>query len=136
MFDPAFYVYIITNKFYGTLYTGHTDDIGYRMQQHIQGDFKGFAAKYDCKHLVWFKAFETRDAAFKRERQIKAWKRQWKIDLIETDNPNWIDIIQTPVWPLPDKHTFPKIYNDCLSFTMDPNLRWDERKFEDEEAII
>ena len=68
MFDKAFYIYIITNKRNGTLYIGHTDDLGHRMQQHINGVFEGFSKRYNLKYLVWFNSFETRDAAFKKER--------------------------------------------------------------------
>ena len=128
MFDLAFYLYIIASKYHGTLYIGHTDDLGLRMRQHIDGVFNGFAKRYGCKHLVWFETFDTRDAAFKRERQMKAWKRRWKIELIETGNPHWIDIAQAPVWPLPDADMFPTLYDDCLACSVDPNFRWDERK--------
>ena len=128
MFDRAFYVYIITNRHHGTLYIGHTDDLGHRMSQHIDGTLGGFSKRYGLTRLVWFDEFETRDAAFRRERQMKAWRRQWKINLIETVNPHWIDIIQSPVWPLPDPQLLPDLFSDCLDFAMDPNIRWDERK--------
>jgi len=94
-----FYTYICTNKQRGTLYTGHTDDLGGRMQQHKQKIFKGFSAKYGCTKLVWFKTFETRAAAFKKERQIKKWKRAYKLNLIEKQNPHWLDIDMEPIWP-------------------------------------
>lgn len=98
-----FYVYIITNKRNGTLYTGHTDDLATRMQAHRQKVFKGFSARYGCHHLVWFEAHDSRDAAFKRERQIKEWKRAWKIELIEKENPDWLDISVIPTWPIPQE---------------------------------
>ena len=120
MFDKAFYVNIITNKRNGTLYIGHTDDLGQRMGQHIDGVFEGFSKHYNLKHLVWFGSFETRDAAFKKERQMKAWKRQWKLELIEKENPHWIDIIQAPVWPLPDKIMFPELYDKAMEYRLDP----------------
>ncbi len=96
-----FYTYIITNKRNGTLYTGHTDDLDFRMWQHANAEFKGFAARYGCQHLVWFEEHESRDAAFTQERQIKKWNRAWKLRLIENLNPNWIDIAAVDVWPLP-----------------------------------
>jgi len=123
MFDKLFYVYIITNKRNGTLYTGHTDDLGARMQQHIEGIFEGFSKKYKLKHLVWFEPHETREAAFKRERQIKEWKRAWKLELIEKDNPHWIDIIQAPVWPLPDENKFPEVWDRCMECRVDPSFK-------------
>lgn len=96
-----FYVYIVTNKRNGTLYTGHTDDIYHRVHQHKTGQFPGFSKKYGCTRLVWFETHPSRDAAFTRERRIKNWRRSWKLELIEKDNPNWLDIDRMPVWPLP-----------------------------------
>jgi len=94
-----FYTYICTNKRNDALYTGHTDDLAQRMEQHIHKVFSRFSAKYGCDKLVWFQEYATRDAAFKQERKIKAWKRIWKLERIETNNPNWLDIHQLPVWP-------------------------------------
>ena len=96
-----FYVYICTSKRNGTLYTGHTDDLSHRMEQHRQKIFAGFSAKYDCSQLVWFEKHMTRDEAFLRERQIKKWKRAWKLELIERENPDWLDIHELSVWPMP-----------------------------------
>ena len=96
-----FYVYIMTNKRMGTLYVGHTDNLGNRAQQHKQKIFTGFTAKYDCAHLVWFEEHVSREDAFKRERQIKTWQRAWKVRLIEEGNPNWLDISMLPTWPIP-----------------------------------
>ncbi len=87
-----FFTYIVTNKRNGTLYTGHTDDISLRIYEHKEKVFKGFAAKYGCDKLVWFETHETREMAFKRERQIKEWRRLWKLELIEDLNPNWQDL--------------------------------------------
>jgi len=78
-----FYAYICTNTLRGTLYTGHTDDLSARTEQHKQKIFDGFTAKFNCDQLVWFEIHPIRDAAFKRERQIKKWKRDWKLNLIE-----------------------------------------------------
>ena len=86
----AFYTYIVCSRRNGTLYTGHTDDLLVRIWQHRNNIFPGFASKYNCKYLVWFDQHETRDSAFTRERQIKEWKR----DLIETDNPQWQDLYE------------------------------------------
>lgn len=91
--DKLFYTYIVTNKPRGTLYTGHTDDLNKRAWQHREHILKGsFSDKYNLETLVWYEAFGTRDEAIGRERQIKNWKRDWKIELIEKLNPDWHDL--------------------------------------------
>ncbi len=90
-----FYTYILASNRNGTLYTGSTDDIAARVWQHKEKVFKGFTEKYGVDRLVWFEIHETRDAAFRRERQIKKWKRTWKLDLIETENPDWDDLFES-----------------------------------------
>ncbi len=87
-----FFTYIVTNRKQGTLYTGHTDDLIYRIQQHRDGDFEGFTKTHGCKRLVWFELHETREGAFARERKIKEWKRSWKIEMLEKLNPYWEDL--------------------------------------------
>ena len=87
-----FYVYIMASGPYGTLYTGHTDDLAKRAHQHREKMHKGFTAKYNVTQLVWFEYFEGREGAFRRERQIKEWRRKWKIELIEAMNPTWRDL--------------------------------------------
>ncbi len=109
-----FYTYIVTNKRNGTLYTGHTDDIGIRTEQHKFGLTPGFASKYGCNRLVWYETYPTRDSAFRRERQIKAWKRAWKVRLIEKANPNWLDIANMMVWPLPKGAVFDDLRRRAL----------------------
>jgi putative endonuclease len=76
----------------GTVYTGSTDDLGVRVGQHKTKHFDGFTAKYGVDKLVWFESHPSRDHAFRRERQIKEWKRLWKLQLIEARNPNWLDL--------------------------------------------
>ncbi|MEQ1930869.1 MAG: GIY-YIG nuclease family protein [Parvularculaceae bacterium] len=90
-----FYVYILASKRNGTLYTGSTDSINKRIWLHKTKAIKGFTAKYDVTMLVWFEAHESREAAFRRERQIKEWKRRWKLELIEKSNPDWRDHYDT-----------------------------------------
>lgn len=99
-----FYTYISTNRQRGTLYTGHTDDLSLRMEQHCQKTFKGFTAKYGCDKLVWYEIHNTRDAAFRCERQIKKWKRAWKLNLVEVGNPHWLDIHTERIWPPLDRY--------------------------------
>ncbi|WP_051279812.1 GIY-YIG nuclease family protein [Hellea balneolensis] len=131
MYELTFWTYIITNAYKGTLYTGHTDDIGTRMEQHITGAFESFSKRYKLKHLIWYQEFETRDEAFKKERQIKEWKRQWKLNLIEDMNPLWVDIHSSPMWPLPGMGMHPELYKRCLEHCLDPDLRRDERRYFD-----
>ena len=88
----AFYVYILASQRNGTLYTGSTDQIERRAWQHQAGDTPGFTSRYGVKHLVWFEVHTTREEAFRRERAIKKWNRQWKIEMIERSNPAWRDL--------------------------------------------
>jgi putative endonuclease len=92
-FPMSFYVYMMASGPYGTLYVGHTDDLAKRVEDHKQKVRpKSFTAKYGVDKLVWFETFELRENAFRRERQMKEWRRKWKIELIEADNPTWADL--------------------------------------------
>lgn len=84
-----FFTYMITNLSKSSLYTGHTDDLIVRLDQHRHKQFDGYTEKYNCEFLVWFEIHDTRHGAFTRERRIKKWKRQWKVKLIEIQNPAW-----------------------------------------------
>ncbi|MCA3027458.1 MAG: GIY-YIG nuclease family protein [Rhodocyclaceae bacterium] len=87
-----YYVYIVTNKPYGTHYTGVTRDLVRRTFEH-KGDFvEGFSKAHRLKKLVWYEVHEDILAAITREKQIKEWRRDWKINLIQTMNPNWDDL--------------------------------------------
>tara|TARA_R110002110_G_C13019120_1_gene677665 strand:- start:95 stop:442 length:348 start_codon:yes stop_codon:yes gene_type:complete len=97
----SFYVYILASQRNGTLYVGQTDDLIRRVWQHRNKVFRGFTSKYDCNRLVWFSDFHDRDSAVTRERQIKAWKRKWKLDLIEANNPNWADLYENLISYVP-----------------------------------
>ena len=88
----AFFTYIMASKPYGTLYAGSTDDIWNRVSEHRQGCRPGFTRKYGVVRLVWVETYPSRDEAFRRERQIKEWRRAWKIRPIETMNPAWVDL--------------------------------------------
>ena len=122
-----FYAYITASARNGTLYTGHTDDIEERAYQHRVGQFPGFSKKYKCKFLVWYEEHDSRDAAFQRERRIKEWKRVWKLGLIESQNPDWLDIMACPVWPLPKGALFADLRQAALMHKLDPALRRGER---------
>ena len=87
-----FYTYIMASQRNGTLYTGSTDDLPKRVFNHQQGAGSAFTARYNVTRLVWFESHETRHAAFRRERQIKEWRRAWKLHLIEEKNPDWRDL--------------------------------------------
>jgi putative endonuclease len=85
-------VYILTNKNNKVLYTGASGIGLERIMQHKQNLVKGFAEKYNLNKLVYLEPCEDIEQAFARERQIKNWKRQWKINLIEKSNPRWFDL--------------------------------------------
>lgn len=89
------YVYLLANRYRGTIYTGVTADIAARMMQHREGAGSKFAAKYNVDRLVYVEFHETIDAAIAREKAIKKWRREWKIALIEESNPDWNDLFNT-----------------------------------------
>lgn len=84
--------YILANRKNGTLYTGVTSDLFQRMEQHKLGKGSVFAAKYGCDRLVWYARFPEMAPALQRERTIKGWPWQWKINLIEEHNRFWDDL--------------------------------------------
>ena len=90
--EPA--VYIMASGFRGTIYVGVTSNLLQRIAQHRQGTFGGFTAEYGCKRLVWFEMHGTMDAAIAREKQLKNWRREWKLALIEGANPVWRDLAE------------------------------------------
>jgi putative endonuclease len=87
-----FYTYILASRRNGTLYTGSCEDLRVRVEQHQAKHFSGFTARYGVSQLVWFESHPSRDQAFRRERQIKAWRRLWKLQLIEARNQHWSDL--------------------------------------------
>ena len=84
-----YWVYILTNKERGTLYIGVTGGLDDRMERHVTGEGSKFTAKYNLKMLVYYEEFQYVEDAITREKQLKNWRRQWKINLIEEDNPSW-----------------------------------------------
>ncbi len=88
-FSPA--VYILTSKIQGVLYTGVTSNLPQRIWQHKHKIVDGFSRKYNVDRLVWFELHADMLAAITREKQIKKWNRTWKIELIESINPEWKD---------------------------------------------
>lgn len=91
--EPA--VYLLANKKNGTLYIGVTSDLRKRIYQHKNGVFQGFSSKYETHMLVYYELHESMDAAITREKQIKKWNREWKINLIASQNPEWDDLYST-----------------------------------------
>ncbi|TNE56640.1 MAG: GIY-YIG nuclease family protein [Alphaproteobacteria bacterium] len=87
-----FYVYILTNRQYGTLYVGMTGNLARRIWEHKSKSVLGFTKTYGLDRLVYFEVSDTAQSAAQRERQIKRWNRAWKIQLIEKTNPEWIDL--------------------------------------------
>ncbi len=85
------WVYLVANRYRGTIYTGVTADLARRAWQHRERTGSRFAARYGATHLVYAEHYEEIDAAIAREKAVKKWRRQWKIDLIETQNPDWQD---------------------------------------------
>lgn len=87
-----FYVYILASKLGGTLYTGVTNDLIRRVWEHRTGAVPGFTKRYNVKLLVYFEIHDGIDTALTREKQIKEWRRAWRIELIEKTNPYWHDL--------------------------------------------
>ena len=90
--EKQFYVYILASKRNGTLYTGVTSNIIQRVWQHKNKEAKGFTAKYDIDKLVYYEVHYSADSAFTREKQVKKWRRSWKLKMIESINPAWRDL--------------------------------------------
>lgn len=88
----SYYVYILASKKNGTLYIGVTSDLYYRVLQHKEGKVDGFTKRYHVHQLMYFEEFEFIEEAILRETQLKWWKRQWKIEMIENGNPEWRDL--------------------------------------------
>jgi putative endonuclease len=89
--DKQGYVYILASEPYGTLYIGVTSDLVGRVWQHRAKVHEGFTSKYDVVRLVWYEVHDRIDEAIYREKKIKKWNRDWKIRLIESENPDWSD---------------------------------------------
>ena len=87
-------VYLLASSRNGTLYVGVTSNLIRRTWQHREHVVEGFTKTYAVTQLVWFEQHDTMESAIMREKQIKKWKRAWKIRLLETANPDWQDL-----WP-------------------------------------
>ena len=89
-----YYAYILASDRNGTLYIGVTNDLVRRIHEHRESVVDGFTKKYGVHRLVYFEAFDYGQAAIQRERTMKHWKRDWKIALIEENNPDWRDLFE------------------------------------------
>ena len=90
-----YYVYILASKRRGPLYIGITNDLIRRIQEHKNGVVQGFTKKYGVSSLVYYQQCEDIESVILREKQLKAWHREWKIRLIEETNPLWKDLSET-----------------------------------------
>ena len=89
------WVYIMTNRPNGTLYTGVTSDIGRRASEHREGRIEGFTKRYGLTRLVYMEPFDRIADAIQREKNMKHWPRAWKVRLILGSNPDWVDLYET-----------------------------------------
>ena len=92
--DAIIAVYIMASRRNGTLYTGVTVDLARRAYEHREGAREGFTKRYGVSLLVWYQPFELISMAVQRERTIKRYSRQWKLNLIEAENPEWADLYE------------------------------------------
>ena len=87
-----YYVYILASRKHGTLYIGVTNDLVRRIYQHKTDAVPGFTSRYGVHLLVWFERYDDVLSAIAREKEIKKWHREWKINLIERSSPEWVDL--------------------------------------------
>ena len=86
------YVYLLASRKQGTLYIGVTRDLIRRTYEHKSKQVPGFTSRYDVRRLVWFETYDDPTTAITREKEIKKWRREWKVALIEKENPDWRDL--------------------------------------------
>ena len=87
-----YYVYLTASRKHGTLYLGVTNNLVRRIHEHKSKATPGFTSRYDVIRLVWFECYDDPANAIAREKHIKKWRREWKIRLIEEENPDWTDL--------------------------------------------
>jgi putative endonuclease len=115
------HVYILASRKQGTLYIGVTSDLPKRVYEHRIGAVRGFTRRYGVKRLVYVETFEDIEAAIAREKRMKEWQRNWKVQLIERDNPDWNDLAVSILGfdPLPA----PRIFHRHPGESRDPRTR-------------
>lgn len=89
-----YYVYILASKKNGTLYIGITSNLVKRIWEHKNKTIEGFTKKYSVTTLVYFEQHDSPEMVIKREKQLKNWRRQWKVNQIEKENPDWLDLYE------------------------------------------
>ncbi len=95
----TYYVYILASRRYGTLYIGVTNSLQRRVGQHKAKEIPGFTKRYDVDQLVWWRGYAEVTEAIHFEKQLKRWRRDWKISLIESENPHWGDLYPAMMAP-------------------------------------
>jgi putative endonuclease len=90
--ERTYYLYILASRKHGTLYIGVTGDLARLLWEHREGVIEGFTTRYGVSGLVYYEAFGDIRAAIQREKTMKKWPRQWKVNVIERDNPHWTDL--------------------------------------------
>ncbi len=90
-------VYLLASRRNGTLYTGVTSNLVKRVWEHKNDQVEGFTKRYGVHRLIWYELHPTMESAIAREKAIKEWKRRWKLELIESLNPDWRDLYETLV---------------------------------------
>jgi putative endonuclease len=90
--EILYYLYVLASRKHGTLYIGVTGDLSRRLWEHREGLVQGFTSRYGVTSLVYCEIFGDVKAAIQREKTMKRWPRQWKVNLIERDNPHWADL--------------------------------------------
>ncbi len=98
----TYWVYILSSRRHGTLYVGVTNSLERRVAQHKAKECSGFTSKYGVDRLVWFRGYGEVTAAIAFEKRLKRWRRDWKIRLIEEDNPHWEDLYVAMMAPWTD----------------------------------
>ncbi len=90
----TYFVYILSSKPRGTLYVGVTNNLIRRVFEHKNKLIEGFTEQYDVNLLVWYESTESIESAIAYEKKLKRWRREWKIEMIEEQNPEWVDLYQ------------------------------------------
>jgi putative endonuclease len=90
---------MLASRRYGTLYVGVTNSLSRRIWQHREDQYSGFTKRYDVKRLVWLQGFGEVTQAIGFEKRLKRWRREWKVQLIETENPLWQDLYELQIAP-------------------------------------
>ena len=101
--DKDYYVYVLASQRNGTLYVGITSNLIKRIWEHKNKAIEGFTQKYNIDKLVYFEQYRDPENAIKREKRLKKYNRQWKLELIEKENPEWRDLYIDLISGLPDR---------------------------------